>query len=427
MRQQARMRAQLQARAWARAPRRVQTRTRLATLLLRRRTATTGKRVVARFAHTDARSIGRPGTSAPADTCVPTGASASAHASASARARAACRRGLAALAVLLALVALCLLCGCVDQHPERTQSADGSYNPRIVATSPAVAEICDLLDLDLVGVPTTSRGLPERYAGLDQVGTAMSPDLEVLKSLRPDYVLSPNSLQSDLQPKYASASVASIFLDLRSVEGMYDSITYLGKKFDRVEQAQALVSEYEAYLAEYREQHDAEEAPTVLILMGVPGSYVVATPNSYVGSLVELAGGKNVYADSTEEFINVNTEDMLSRDPDIILRTSHALPDQVMAMFANEFATNDVWKHFRAVQEGQVFDLPSDKFGMSADLTYPDALEELARILYGDSRGSDGTSVGEEAAAAAQESAQAVNADAVADVADSLTGSVSGG
>ena len=29
--------------------------------------------------------------------------------------------------------------------------------------------------------------------------------------------------------------------------------------------------------------------------MGLPGSYVVATDKSYVGSLVELAGGDNVY------------------------------------------------------------------------------------------------------------------------------------
>ena len=31
-----------------------------------------------------------------------------------------------------------------------------SGNPRIVATSPAVADICDKLDLDLVGVPKSS-------------------------------------------------------------------------------------------------------------------------------------------------------------------------------------------------------------------------------------------------------------------------------
>ena len=71
-------------------------------------------------------------------------------------------------------------------------------------------------------------------------------------------------------------------------------------------------------------------------------------------------------------------------DRDIILRTAHALPDQVMAMFADEFATNDVWKHFRAVKEGRVYDLPYDQFGMSATFNYPDALQTLQPMLYGE-------------------------------------------
>lgn len=340
--------------------------------------------------------------------------------------RGAARRA-GAFALSACLACSLLLAGCVDQHPERSENGDGSDEPRIIATSPAIAEICDLLDLDLTGVPTTSRGLPDRYADVDQVGTAMSPDLEIVKSLRPDYVLSPNSLQSDLQPKFASIMVASVFLNLRSVQGMYDSIAYLGDKFDRKQQAQALVDEYEAFIEDYRARNGSEESPTVLVLMGVPGSYVVATPNSYVGSLVELAGGQNVYADSDEEFINVNTEDMQARDPDIILRTSHALPSQVMAMFANEFATNDIWKHFRAVQEGRVFDLPSDKFGMSADFDYPDALEELRTILYGEEAGSDGTVVGEAASAAAAATSSSGDADAVADAAASIVGDAGSG
>ena len=73
--------------------------------------------------------------------------------------------------------------------------------------------------------------------------------------------------------------------------------------------------------------------------MGLPGSYVIATENSYVGSLVALAGGENVYEGSTEEFLTVNTEDMKNKEPDIILRTAHALPDQVMEMFNEDFAT----------------------------------------------------------------------------------------
>ncbi|HIQ61948.1 MAG TPA: heme ABC transporter substrate-binding protein IsdE [Candidatus Enterenecus faecium] len=285
------------------------------------------------------------------------------------------------LAGMLALSAS----GCVNQHPEQNTD-DGSDQVRIVATSPAAVDICDKLELDLVGVcSSTLSTIPERYQDVTTVGTAMSPDLEILKSLNPDYVISPNSLQSDLQPKYASIEVNSLFLNLRSVEGMYASIEGLGEKFDREEQAQALVEEYQQFMEEYRSQNEGKESPTVLVLMGLPGSYIVATESSYVGNLVKLAGGVNVYGDGDgQEFLTANTEDMKTKEPDIILRAAHALPEDVVEMFQDEFETNDIWKHFEAVQEGRVYDLPYDLFGMSAKFNYPDALEELQPLLYGE-------------------------------------------
>ena len=285
------------------------------------------------------------------------------------------------LAGMLALSAT----GCVNQHPEQNTD-DGSDQVRIVATSPAAVDICDKLELDLVGVcSSTLSTIPERYQDVTTVGTAMSPDLEILKSLNPDYVISPNSLQSDLQPKYASIEVNSLFLNLRSVEGMYASIEGLGEKFDREEQARALVEEYQQFMEEYRSQNEGKESPTVLVLMGLPGSYIVATESSYVGNLVKLAGGVNVYGDGDgQEFLTANTEDMKTKEPDIILRAAHALPEDVVEMFQDEFETNDIWKHFEAVQEGRVYDLPYDLFGMSAKFNYPDALEELQPLLFGE-------------------------------------------
>lgn len=284
------------------------------------------------------------------------------------------------------------LVGCVDQHPER---AAGNGEPRIIAASPAIADLCDLLHLDLVAIASTAKDVPERYQGLPEVGTAIAPDLEAIKALRPDVVISPKSLSYDLQPKYAGAAVGSLFLDLRSVDGMYESLGYLGRRFNRQEAADALIAGYRTFIEQYQRRHEGTDGPRVLVLMGVPGSYMVATPHSYVGSLVEQAGSVNVYAEAEDEFVNVNTEDMAARDPDIILRAAHALPDEVTAMFAEEFETNDIWKHFRAVKEGRVYDLPADQFGMSATMSYPEALETLDEMLYG-----AGTSAGPEPAPA---------------------------
>ena len=283
------------------------------------------------------------------------------------------------------------LCGCVDQHPEENSKAEsGSVTNaddlRIAATSPAVADICDKLDIDLVGVcSSTVSTIPDRYKDATQLGTAMNPDTEILASLDLDWILSPSSLESDLQPKYAAIKTKSAFLNLKSVEGMYKSIEELGEMFDRQEQAQKLVDEYTSFMNEYKNKNKGKESPKVLVLMGLPGSYIVATDNSYVGSLVKLAGGTNVYGDGGgQEFLNANTEDMETKDPDIIVRCAHALPDEVVEMFNEEFSTNDIWKHFRAVQEGKVYDLSYEYFGMSAGFDYPQALDELQPILYGD-------------------------------------------
>ena len=286
--------------------------------------------------------------------------------------------------VLAGVMALCVT-GCVNQHPEETTSTNESREVRLVATSPAVVQICNRLDLDLVGICQSTSDLPERYDGVTTVGMAMNPDLEIIKSLDPDYILSPATLQNDLQPKYASIGVSSLFLNLKSVEGMYASIEGLGEKFGREEEAAVMLEEFDSFMPEFADKNAGKESPKVLVLMGLPGSYIIATDNSYVGSLVKLAGGTNVYGDGDgQEFLFANTEDMKTKEPDVILRAAHGLPDEARKMFAEEFSTNDIWQHFKAVQKGRVYDLDSSLFNMSANFSYEEALKALQPMLYGE-------------------------------------------
>ena len=133
-------------------------------------------------------------------------------------------------------------------------------------------------------------------------------------------------------------------------------------------------------------KQEGKKKPKVMILMGLPGSYVIATNNSYVGSLVEMAGGENVYKDTHKAFLTVNTEDMKKKEADVILRTAHAMPDEVIDMFDKEFKDNSIWKHFDAVRKGRVYDLSYSNFGMSANFRYPKALAEVQPMLYAKSK-----------------------------------------
>ena len=288
-------------------------------------------------------------------------------------------------AVLTAAAMTLSLAACVDQHPEEGsgETADSTDSPRIVATSNATLQICDRLDLDLVGICTTTGEVPARYRGLPEIGTAMAPDTEKITLLEPTDVIGPDTLKENIEPTYQAAGLPYTFIDLQSVKGMYDSITMLGEKYGRQTQAKALVQEYRTTMADFEASIEGKEHPTVLVLMGLPGAYIECTPNSYVGSLVELAGATNVVqVDDNMNFVSWNTEELLALDPDYVLLTAHGLPKQAMEMFAEEFTTNDIWQHFRAVQEGHVYQLDYQTFGMSCTFDWPDALKVLQDILY---------------------------------------------
>lgn len=284
----------------------------------------------------------------------------------------------------LVLVLALSMIGCVDQSGKSDNN-----NLTIAATSVAVTEILEALDVpadQVIGIPTTeSYTVPKKYKKATELGTAMSPDMEVLSTLKPSLVLSPNSLEGDLASKYEKIAVSSSFLNLKSVAGMFKSIEELGSLLGKEKKANKLVDEFVNYMVEFRAKYQNTASLRVLILMGLPGgSYLVATESSYVGDLVKLAGGTNVYGNGNgQDFVNVNAEDMLQQNPDIILRTSHAMPEEVMKNFETEFAQNDIWSKFSAVQNGKVYNLDNNYFGMSANFNYQKGLENLEGILYG--------------------------------------------
>lgn len=291
------------------------------------------------------------------------------------------------LKTILGVTALStMLVGCVNQTPGQANGETDRNQTRIAVTSVATAELLDALEVeDVIAVPSSeSFDIPERYQAATSLGSPMAPDMEILASLNPTIVLSPKSLQGELQSKYEAIGVSSAFVNLSSVEGMYKSIQDLGKLFGKEEKAAELVQDFTSFMESYEERTKNREEKTVLILMGLPGgSYVVATENSYVGNLVALAGGKNVYEGTSDaDFISVNVEDMVQKNPDIILCAAHAMPEQVMASFEKEFSENATWQHFEAVTNGSVFNLSHESFGMSATFQYKEALEELEGILY---------------------------------------------
>lgn len=265
---------------------------------------------------------------------------------------------------------------------EGDQSTNIEEEHRIIAGTVVLADIMDQLNLDAVAVPETVKDLPARFEGLPTIGNAMDPDAEIIKSLNPTEVLSVSTLEYDLKDKFNQLKIPVDFVDLTSIETMLAEITAIGARYNRAAEAKNLIAELQGEIDAVELISSDKEKPKVLILLGVPGSYLVATEKSYAGDLVRLAGGDNVMAGQDAEYLPSNTEYLYESNPDIILRLAHGMPDEVIEMFDDEFKTNDVWKHFAAVKNDEVYDLEEELFGTTAALNVPEALNELVTIFY---------------------------------------------
>ena len=288
------------------------------------------------------------------------------------------------LVLILITVGIVLLSGCDPLKEPVIERKPGRL--KVVATSVSICQILDRIGYeDVVGVPETAAELPFQYAHLPVVGSPMTPDYERIKSLSPDLVLSPKSLERALSGDYTAAGISSAFLDLSSVGGMYKAIKSLGELLGCEEESLKLTEEYEQYMMQYRAKTGAR--PDILLLMAFPdGFYLVATENSYVGNLLELAGAKNVYdknySGDENVFVSINPEDIVQKKPDIILVFAHYNEKAAFTYMEKEFKTNPMWRYFEAVKKERIHYLPSSKFGTSATMLWTEALDYLMPVLY---------------------------------------------
>lgn len=299
------------------------------------------------------------------------------------------------IAVLLAAtVVTSAFAGCAsspDNAPqssvENGESANQTKEMTIASTSVAICEILDALEYDnVVAVPETSSTLPERYVGLDTIGGSMNPDLEVIKSIEPDLVLSPQSLESSLSEQYTAAGINSAFLNMSSVQGMYDAIDSLGELLGKEDEAAAIRQDYEKYMEGYAVE-EAEDNDCMILMCFPDGFHLIATEKSYVGNLVELAGGENVYDNHQGDengFVSINPEDMIQKNPDKIFVFAHYNETEAFAYMEEEFKTDSTWQYYDAVKNNEIYYLPSELFGMSATFDWTESLDYLKPILYGE-------------------------------------------
>lgn len=247
---------------------------------------------------------------------------------------------------------------------------------RIVVTTNAQAQIFNQLDIPLVGVPTPGdqQSLPKQYRDLPQVGNHVAPNLEKIGQLKPDLVYLDAAIASDYQQKLDSDDIKHKQLKFDTLSDLKSAVTSLGKTYHKDAAAKKLNQSLSL-----PQQHPKKQQ-NVLLLMGMPGgSFLVGTKHSYVGDLINQAGG-NVVGSGSSPFVSMNAEQVAQSQPTVIITMAHAMPDSVFKNFDSLFKQS-TWQNVPTVKEGHVYRAKEPKFSMTANLNAPEAYQQIRTWL----------------------------------------------
>lgn len=256
---------------------------------------------------------------------------------------------------------------------------------RIVSLVPALTETLFAIGAgrQVIAVSSYDREPPEVQA-LPRVGALIDPDVERILSLRPDLVIV-YATQHDLQRQLAHAGIATFPYVHGGLAEVFETMRRLGAATGHATEGERVAAGLAREIDVVAARVAGRPRPRVLLVFGreplslrnifASGGY------GFLHDLLERAGGTNVFADVDRESLQVSTEQVLARRPDVILEVRADVADPDLA--ARERAAWSSLRIVPAVRNGRVHLLGGQ------DLVVPgprvaQAAERLSRELHPD-------------------------------------------
>jgi iron complex transport system substrate-binding protein len=253
---------------------------------------------------------------------------------------------------------------------------------RLMSLAPSNTEILFALGLGdrVVGV-TDSCNYPEEAKIIEQVGSYFKPNIEKIFSLSPDLVLAGTGITGlqEIVAKLEELGIPVLILDPSDLEGILTDIQLVGKATGAEREAEALVSEMRARIAVVTEKAiEVKERPKVFCEIDAtdPSKPWTTGPGSFMDAMIQLSGGTNVAADAPSPWVQLSTEEIIAKDPEIII-----LADSKYGVTAESVRERPGWEIITAAKEGAIYDIDDDLISRPGPRIV-DGLETVAKIIH---------------------------------------------
>jgi iron complex transport system substrate-binding protein len=218
----------------------------------------------------------------------------------------------------------------------------------------------------VVGVDRFSR-YPAEALRKPKIGDYANPNLEAIAALRPDLVIIPvNPVK--LADRLALLRLKVLEIDQESIAKLYDSFRIVGQATGAAAQAAKLTSTVRGQLEAVRARAVPLKRTRMMFVVGrTPNrldGLIVVGQASYLNEVITLAGGENVFRDAVASYPGVSLEEVLARNPDVIIDMGD-MADTVGVTDEHKREVTGLWERLSsvaAVKQHRVHAVASDVY-----------------------------------------------------------------
>lgn len=261
----------------------------------------------------------------------------------------------------------------VDDFGDTVRSGTAATPARIASLNPATTELLFALGAGSRLVARTSWDVwPDAARAVTDVGPGLRPNVEAVLARHPDLVVLYASAENrEVAERLRAAGVSVIALRTDKLSDFARASRELGRAVGESGNAETVVDTVQRTLARVRAATAPLDHPTVFWHVWDSPIYTIGA-GSFLDELLTIAGGSNIYADRAEPSPQVSLEDIIKRDPQIVLAGVAG---------RSAMTTSPLWKGVRAVREGRVFVVDTNLVGRPS-VRAGEAAVSIARLLH---------------------------------------------
>ena len=226
---------------------------------------------------------------------------------------------------------------------------------RIISLAPNITEVLFHIGAgeQIVGADEYSN-YPEQAKQIMRVNNHAAANYELILSLQPDVVIAWQSGNGDkIINRIRQLGIPIFVIETRSLEDIPNLFARFGALSGHIENAELKAESFSRRLSLLREQNSAKsEVRTFYQIWDEP--LITLNGKHMVSSVIELCGGRNIFADAIPLVPYVNIESIVAADPQVIIAGGSKEEKPY------RFDSWRKWEQISAVRDRHVYLIPAD-------------------------------------------------------------------